>query len=347
MTTIHDVARNAGVSAASVSRYLAGSRVLASDAISLAIDELGYSPNLSARSLRSGRHKSIGLVIPDVMNPFFAALVKGIEQETRGAAYQVLLGNSDEDPGQEETVVEMLLQRVDGMIVIPIAVGSSVADALSAASVPVLLVDRQFPNRQDFDSVLVDNESGARQAIDHLARLGHQRIACISGPLGSTPGRGRYDGFIAGLHSLELEVDDHLVVFSDFSERGGYDAMRQLWKNPHRPTAVFAANNLMMQGALTALNDLDVTIPDDISIIGFDDLSYAPLLNPPPTVIEHPEVEQGAAAARVLLRRLSGELTTQPQNITLPVHIVERRSTAPPHSANVTNIEPTIIGVQQ
>jgi LacI family transcriptional regulator len=335
MTNIQEVARAAGVSTATVSRFLSGQPVRSGEAIQRAVQTLGYSPSVVARSLKSGRHGSIGVIVPDITNPFFSALVKGINQEARAAGYQVILGNSDEDAPQEEALLAALTPRTDGIIIAPLVEGDLSLVGLEESLTPVVLVDRDITFATRFDRVLVDNLSGARQAVEHLAALGHRAIAHIGGPLGSTPGRARHEGFVASMEEMGLPVRQDLIRTSDFREEGGRESMIHLWNQPNRPTAVFVANNLMTIGALNALHDLGVRVPDDISIVGFDDLALAGLLNPPLTVIRRPDIEQGAASARLLLARLeqdldSAESLARSHRITLPVQLVVRGSTAAP-----------------
>jgi len=328
MANIQEVAHAAGVSTASVSRFLGGATVRSGAAIARAIDELDYVPSVAARSLRSGRHGSIAVIVPDIANPFISALVKGIEQETRVAGYQVLLGNSDEDSRQENALLGALSQRTDGIIMAPLVEEGRSVLGLSRIDVPVVLVDRDVHSRNNLDRVLVDNLSGARQAVEHLISLGHRRIAFISGPLQSTPGRARYEGFVSTMAMHGFPADKSLMRISDFRESGGYQSMTEIWSMKLRPTAVFIANNLMTIGALRALNDLRVSVPNEISVVGFDDLSFASLLNPPLTVIRRPEVEQGSKAAQLLLARISGSVADESQSVTLPVELVVRGSTA-------------------
>lgn len=330
MATIQDVATAAGVSTASVSRYLAGQTVRSAVDIARAVDELGYQPNVSARNLRTGRHAAVGVIVPDVTNPFFAALIKGVEQEARTAGLQILLGNSDEDLAQENALIAELSQRTDGIIIAPLVEDGRSAEDVARLRLPVVFVDRESRERRDVDRVMVDNLEGTRLAVAHLAALGHERIAFIGGPLTSTPGRERHAGFCASMAAHRLPVDDSLVVIADFRETGGHDAMCGLWRRTTRPTAVFIANNLMTIGALRALDELNARVPDDISVIGFDDLSFASLLRPPLTVVRRPEVEQGASAARLLLERIGAEPGAPAVTLTLPVELVVRGSTAGP-----------------
>jgi LacI family transcriptional regulator len=331
VANINDVARRAGVSPATVSRYLRGQRVRSEDAIRAAIKECDYWPTAAARSLRSGVHYAIAVVVPDITNPFFAALVKGIESVFQAGPYSVLLANTDESSELEDTLLADLVRRVDGVILAPATEQDETPLLVREAGLPVVFVDRELKGAS-FDSILVDNVDGARQAARHLLDLGHRRIAMISGPLNTTPGRGRYEGFVAELADHGIELDDQYCKVADFREKGGYDAMLHLLALTERPTAVFAANNVMTMGALRALHSMRVQVPGEMSIVGFDDLDLATILRPPLTIIDRPMVQQGVLAARLLLTRLIDHSTEEPQRVVLPVRLVERGSTAPPRA---------------
>ncbi len=345
MANIQQVARLAGVSTATVSRFFAGQTVRSHEAIARAVSLLGYSPSLVARSLKSGRHHAIGVIVPDITNPFFASLVKGIESEARGSGFELILGNSDEDASIEASLVAAISQRVDGLIIAPVVEDDAAVAAFIAAGTPAVLVDREIVSgttdaggrnahaRRNVDCVLVDNAAGAALAVEHLSSLGHTAIAVISGPLDSTPGRARHAGFLDEMARLGLPMSDDLVRVSDFREAGGYTAMAELVDLPERPTAVFVANNLMAIGALRLLNDRQIPVPGSVSVVGFDDLSFAPLLNPPLTVIRRLDVLQGATAARLLLRRLLAKPGEDivPERLSLPVELVIRGSTSRPN----------------
>jgi LacI family transcriptional regulator len=329
MANIQDVADAAGVSTASVSRFLAGQKVRTADAIRAAIEALNYTPSATARSLKTGRHNAIGVVVPDITNPFFSMLVRGIEDQARANGFDVILANSDESPTQEEALVQALMKRVDGLIIAPIIEEDQSILALSKTSVPVVLVDRSV-TRTNYDSVLVDNIGGVTMAVDHLVALGHTKIAFISGPLNSTPGRDRHTGYVIATTAHNLDHRGEFVIEGSFREESGDTAMHQLWKLEMRPTAVIVANNLMTIGALKALRALQVEVPAEVSIIGFDDLHFAELLQPPLTVIARGDNDQGSRAAALLFDRIQGTRTRSGQVTTLPVELIVRSSTAPP-----------------
>lgn len=331
MPNIGDVARRAGVSTATVSRFLRGDPVRSANAIRTAIEELGYWPSPAARSLKSGVNYAIGVVVPDITNPFFAAVVKGIEGVSRQAPYNIFLCDTDESTIQEGRVLADLVRRVDGIILAPATEQDQTPLQLRDAGVPMVFLDREVTPPGRFDSVLVDNAGGARQAAEHLLSLGHEHIGLISGPLNTTPGRGRHEGFLATLASHGVELPADAIQIGDFREPSGYQATLRLLTLEPPPTAIFTANNLMTVGALKALHDMRVAVPDQVSLIGFDDLDLGPILHPPLTVIDRPMVEQGALAMRLLLNRLSGDQADEgSRSVTLETRLLVRASCAPP-----------------
>lgn len=330
--TINDVAIRAGVSTATVSRYMAGEKIRAEAAVRRAVEELGYRPAIAARSLRSGIHYVVAMVVPDITNPYFASVVKGVESVFRSTPYNIFVCNSDESPETEEQVLLEAMNRVDGIILAPTTEQDVTPLQLLERGLPLVFIDRELSGG-DLDSVLVDNVGGARTATRHLIDLGHTDIAIISGPLNTTPGRGRYDGYLMELCRAGIEAPEAYRRVANFRESSGYEAMEQLLKLEQPPTAVFCANNLMTMGALKALQANHVAIGDEMSIIGFDDLDMASLLNPPLTVIDRPAVEQGAIAARLLLKSFANneaDVPSERQRIVLPTQLIERESCRAP-----------------
>ncbi len=330
MATIYDVARLAGVSTATISRYLKGERVRAEHAVADAIEELRFRPSPAARSLKLGTTHSIGVVVPDIANPFFAAVVKGAESIARSRGYSVFLFNTEESAEREEEVLAALADRVDGIILAPATEPADVSPVLRRAKPPVVFLDRELAKTDAFDSVLVDNADGARQAARHLFELGHERIGLISGPLDTTPGLGRHEGFLDELTRVGVEPSPDLIQIGDFRREGGYQCALRLLALKKPPTAIFAANNLMSIGALRALHAMSIRVPDEISFVGFDDLDLGEILDPPLTVIDRPMEEQGALAMRLLLTRIDAPNGAPPQRIVLETRLLIRSSTAPP-----------------
>lgn len=330
MPTIDDVARSAGVSRATVSRYLNGRRVRSRSSIESAIAEIGFSLNQTARSLKSGSTRSIGVVVPDITNPFFAQAVRGIEESTRDDAYNIFLCNTDESAARQDEVLDNLVGRVDAIILAPATESATVPPALTLMGVPVVLLDREFGDHSLFDSVLVDNEGGAGAAARYLAQLGHRRIGLISGPLTATPGRTRHEGFVDGLASEGITLPTEFVAAGDFRELSGYIAAKSFVGLPDPPTAIFAANNLMAIGALKALRESKLRVPNDISFISFDELDLGELLEPRLTTVTRPTIEQGALAATLLAERLRGEAPESPRRCVLETRLSVRDSCSPP-----------------
>ncbi len=334
MVTIGDVAKQARVSTTTVSRHLAGQRVREAAAVQASIEALNFRANEMARSLKSGVTRTIGLVVPDVSNPFFAAVTKGVESVSRQLELNVFLSNTDENVERERAVLHGLIGRVDGVILAPAREESDNTAELRRARVPIVLLDRRLTDGDDLDCVLVDSTGGASQAARHLLSLGHHRIGLISGPLDTTPGRERYEGFTAALRAAGGDIDPALVQMGDFKTESGYQAALRLLGLPVAPTAIFSANNLMSIGALRALHDMGVRIPDELSLIGFDDLELAELLSPPLTVISRPAVEQGVLAMRLLRNRIEAKRSGRAQHIVLDTRLTVRGSCRQLHGSS-------------
>lgn len=329
MAKIHDVAERAGVSPATVSRYLSGRTVRSADAIAEAVSALEYSPSAIARSLKSGVTRNIGVVVPDITNPFFASAVKGIERASRDQAYNIFLANSDESAERQSQILTTLVGLVDALILTPAIESAAVPEALARHEVPVVLLDREWGEDHGFDSVVVDNFGGASQVVRHLAQFGHQRVATIAGPLDSTPGRLRYEGFSAAAKSAGLDTDDRLIQQGDFREISGYLGLKTLMGLERPPTAVFVANNLMAIGALRACKEAGLRLPQDLSFVSFDDLDLNDLLAPAITTVSRPTTEQGELAMSLLTERLNGGAPSPGRRCVLETRLSVRDSTGP------------------
>ncbi len=330
--TITDVAQRVGVSVATVSRYLSGFNVRQRDEIENAIHELNYRPSAAARNLKSGRTATVAIVVPDISNPFFAAIASGAEAAA-GPDYMVLLVNSGAVREREEKILGQLFGRVDGVILSPLQEDNEGPSFFSKYGLPIVFVDRITADADKFDSVLVDNVKGARLATEHLIALGHEKIAIITGPLHTTPGRLRAEGYTSTLKREKIALQKRYLIESDFTREGGYASMVKLLEDPIPPTAVITGNNLMSIGALEALKEKQIRIPEDISIIGFDDLEFPTLIEPGLTAIFRPWHEQGAEAMRALLARIAAQAAhteLSPQHHMVDVHLIERGSCAPP-----------------
>ena len=306
--TIKEVALRAGVSIATVSRAFANPEAVREQLrtrVYEAARALRYQPSRVARSLRAGTSQTIGVVIPDLQNPFFTAVVRGVEGVLQAAGFSLLLGNSDENPGREEELLTTLrAEGVAGIIFVPLNPKKSTYQQILDPRMPLVAVDR-LPHQLKVDLVTVANAAGARMAVAHLIERGHRRIALLGGPSRHSTAVERERGYVAALRGASVAIRPDLIYRGDFREGGGYDGMRALLAVPHPPTAVFAANNLMTMGALRALHEKGRQIPGDMALVGFDDIPWATSLNPPLTTVAQPEAEIGRTAAELLLARIN------------------------------------------
>jgi DNA-binding LacI/PurR family transcriptional regulator len=328
--TSHDVAKKAGVSIATVSRVLNDSPLVTESArrqVLRAVQELNYQPNRTAQRLRAGRSRVIGLIISDIQNPFFTSVVRGIEDLAYQHGYSLVLCNSDEDVQKEQLYIEILSsERVAGVIILP--TGIDCCAPLFNLRMPVVMMDRVVAGF-DTDTVVVENVSGAFAATQHLVELGHKRIGLVGAPSGISVGSERQQGYARALAAHGIATGETLIRIGNFKETGGYQAARELLDLNPRPTALFVANNLMTLGALVAIRERGLRIPEDISIIGFDDMPWANLLQPPLTAIAQPTYELGQRAAQLLLARLQ-DRTKPLVHECLETRLVVRGSTSVP-----------------
>jgi DNA-binding LacI/PurR family transcriptional regulator len=334
--TINEVAARARVSTATVSRVVAGTGRV-SDALReqvlRAARQLDYRPNRVARNLRVRATRTVGVVIPDIVNPFFTGMVRGIEDALQAADYTLLLGNSDGRSERERLYLDTLrAEGVAGILFVPSSDQPDAYVSLVRAGVPLVAIDRS-PAGLEVDLVTVTNEEGAHAGVAHLCGHGWKRIGIVTGPSHLNVARERERGYERALREAGMPVDPDLVRRADFKEQGGYDAMRSLLSLPDRPTAVFVANNLMAMGALHAIGDAGLAIPRDIGIVCFDDVPWGAWLLPPLTAVAQPAFELGATAARMLLNRLR-EADSPVRKVVLPTRLVVRAScgTGPAHA---------------
>jgi LacI family transcriptional regulator len=310
--TLKDVAARAGVHPATASRALSPetSLLVSEDTarrVRDAAKALGYRPNPLARSLRTRRSHTIGVLIPDLNNPLFPPIVRGLEDRLAKAGYVALLGNTDSDEKRERIVFEQMRARhVDGFVLATTHLRSSLLAEAARADLALVLMNRMAED-QDFSSVSVDNESGIRMAVSHLAALGHRRIAHIAGPQDLSTGLNRYRGFITAMAASGLPVDPELVVFATaFSVEEGLRCCRELLAAPGRCTAVAAGNDMLAVGSYAALDEAGLSCPEDMSVVGFNDMPFIDRLRPPMTTIRFPHYQVGTEAAHLLLERITG-----------------------------------------
>ncbi|WP_433204778.1 LacI family DNA-binding transcriptional regulator [Dactylosporangium sp. CS-047395] len=306
--TIYEVAAKAGVSPATVSRVLNGARVSAESErlVRAAATELDFTPNRTARRLRGQRSAVIGLIIPDIENPFFTALARGVENRARAAGYSVVLCNTDEDPEREATYIDIALaEHMAGVILAPADDASDVS-RLVASRRPVVAVDRSLA-RADVDAVTVDNRAGGRSAAESLFAAGFTRVACITGPSSVETAQLRMAGWrqAAARHAGPAYLEE-LLRYADYRVDGGRQAMAELLALPEPPDAAVVANNLMAAGALDALHDAGLA-PPGFGLAVFGDLPFASFGRRGIRVVDVPARELGEAAATLLLERIGGD----------------------------------------
>ncbi len=308
--TIRDVARRAGVGVATVSRVLNGTGYVKAETrerVLAAAAELGYVPSQLARGLVRRLSGTVGLVVPDITNPFFPLITRGVEDAASEAEYTVFLCNSDNDPALEANDVQKLRERrVDGVIFVGTTERRELVDRLLADGIPVVVMDRQL-DHTEVDTVLVDNLAGARAACRHLIELGHRRIAHAAGHQSTRTGQDRCQGYRVALEEAGLAYDPACVVWGDFTYESGYRAGQVLLGRSPRPTAVFAGNDLIALGVIRAAEEAGLAVPDDLSVVGFDDIQMAALVRPGLTTVRQPAREMGRMAMVMLLERIRGE----------------------------------------
>lgn len=308
MSTIKDVAKHAQVSVTTVSHVVNGTRFVsdaARERVQRAVTELRFVPSALARGLKSNRTHTIGMMIPNNSNPYFAEIIRGIEDTCFAAGFNVILCNSDDAPLKQSTYVRLLSEKqVDGLIVVSSGADDELIETLRAAPMPQVIVDREIDDLPA-DLVEVNHESGAALATHHLLALGHRRIACIAGPQALPPARQRVAGYHRALVEAGMKVDDRLLRRVDFTSEGGHAAMTSLLAMRQRPSAVFASNDLMAIGAICAAASAGLRIPQDLSVVGFDDIALAAYSNPPLTTIVQPKHQTGELAARLLMSRIA------------------------------------------
>ncbi|NLG95826.1 MAG: LacI family transcriptional regulator [Chloroflexi bacterium] len=337
MVTIKDVAQAAQVSISTVSHVINGTRYV-SDELRLrvldAMETLGYRPNVLARSLRRGSTATIGLILPDNANMFFAEIAREIEDLGFQNGYNVILCNSNDNPIKELNYTNTLLQKqVDGMLFISTGGSGEAVQRILAEGVPVVIVDRELDGVET-DCILLDNFQGGYLAGQYLIGLGHRKFGCISGPSELTPSHLRVQGFLQAIQDAGLSFDENDMVSGDFHYESGERSMDQLLsRGDRRFTAVFVLNDMMAIGALRSAINHGLRVPQDLSIIGFDGIALTQAVSPALTSIAQPIQQIAACSIDLLLKQIrakeKGEQPTNRERMILSPHILEGESCAP------------------
>ena len=330
--TMRQIAERADVSIGTVSHVVndtAKVREKLRQRVLDAIRSLGYQPSQLARGLRRNQTNIVVMIMPDITNPFFPAVVRGVEDVAYKHSLRLVLCNTDNDPAKETSYLnELRSYRPAGWLVIPAADSEMTAQLRSAAAsgTPVVCIDRQPPGWKG-DVVLVANEAGSHSATQHLLRMGHRQLAVITGPLHLTNAVERLKGFKRALAEAKVPIEPEYIQEAQFNRQSGYQAATRLLRMLPRPTAIFACNDLMAMGVLHAARELGLHCPEDVSIVGFDDLDFAEFTAPALTSVHQPGYQLGTTAARLLLDRIDGSQAPA-QKITLPSELKIRHSVA-------------------
>ncbi len=328
MVTIRDVARAARVSVATVSRVQNNSSLVTEPTrrrVRRVAVQLGYSPHAAARSLSTRHTSSIGVLLPDLYGEFYAELIRGIDQTAQRQGYHLLIASSHNDKATIEAALQAMRGRVDGLIVMSPAPGAHVPVRDLPQRFPVVLLNCNASGKT-FDSIVLANREGARQMVQHLIALGHRRIAMILGPLHNFDASERWRGYHAALRAARLRGSRRWEVRGDFTQGSGFDACRRLLKAKPRPTAIFAANDAMAIGALSALAEAGVRVPEEVAVAGFDDIPMARYMHPPLSTVRVDISALGERATRRLLDAVGNGRTHHNRRETLPVTLVIRES---------------------
>ncbi len=330
---IKTVAEKAGVSTATVSRVIReypGVREKTRKKVLKVIKELNYEINAIARSLRQKKTNTIGVIIGNVLSQFYSIIAKSVEDIANKFGYNVILCNGDDNPEKELKYLKVLKSnRVDGIILTPTGKNAKYINWLIESGTKVVLLDRLI-NGVDCDSVLVDNENGAFNAVKHLINQGYRRIAIINGYIDRTTGRGRLNGYLRALKEAGIPKDDSLIKIGNFKKRSGINLARELLESSNRPEAIFISNLDMTLGALITIKEIGTKIPDDIGIVGFDDPEWALILDPPITTVSQPVYSLGSTAAEMLIGKIENKETridNKPLIMTLSTNLIIRNST--------------------
>lgn len=330
MATMKQVAEKAGVSTSTVSHVINNTRAVSEDVrkrVLAVIQETRYVPSAVARSLKNDKTNSIGMMIPNNSNPYFAELIQGIEDASFKLGYNIILCNAYDDAKKQAAYLRVLMEkRIDGLILVDSGGGDDLAEILCAMPMPKVIVDREVSG-VDGDFIEADHERGGYLATRYLIELGHKQIACVTGPMHLVPSRDRVAGYRRALQEAALAFRSEFLIHSDFTSEGGFNAFQHLLQLPQRPSAIFAGNDLMAFGGMCAANEAGVRVPEDLSVIGYDDIALASYSTPRLTTMAQPKYEMGETIARVLVERIRGGHQPFRREMFTPV-LVERQSTA-------------------
>jgi len=332
MITLTDIAEKAGVAVSTVSRVLNNKaqkyRISKAtrDLVLQAAKELNYHPNELARGLRLNKTHTIGLMVPDISNPFFAYITHVIQTQASQYGYSLIVCSTNENINTEVEQIELLRRKgIDGYIIMPIGTKYEHIEELLNLNKPVVLIDRCI-DELNTNSVSVDNYTGAYNAVEHLINKGHTRIAIIQGLPNTSTNTARVNGYKDALTKNGITVNPNYIVGNDFRKENGYIETKLLINLESRPTAIFSTSDLITLGALEAISEENLSIPDDISVVAFDDVDFAPFLFAPLTAVRQPRELMGEVAVKILIENISTRTNPQKKSIVLKPELIVRKS---------------------
>lgn len=331
-TTIYDVAKKAGVSIATVSRVLNNSSAVSErtrQQVKKAIEDLNYTPNVIASALTKKSTLTLGLLIPDISNPFFSELSRGVEDASNDFGFNTVMCNTDYSSEKEATYISLLRQKsVDGFIISTAHYNDQNVISLLKENVPLVLLGRDIEDSEGYpvDVVGSDNVKGGYIATKHLIELGHEKIACLLGPRQIKVNLEREFGYIKAMEEAKLKVYHEIVGYGDFKLEFGYKKTLKILKGHIKPTAFFAANDLTALGVIRALKTLDISVPKNVSVVGYDNTILAEMTDPPLTTVNQQMRKMGYLATELLIKKIKGERTVD-ERVVLDIDLVVRKST--------------------
>jgi LacI family transcriptional regulator len=333
--TLNDIAKKAGISISTVSRVLNkhSSKYRISREterrVQTAARELNYRPNQLARGLRLRKTHTVGLMVPDISNPFFAYIIRSIQGKAHDAGYSLVVCDTNEDLDLEVEHTKLLYSKgVDGLIVMPVGRDYHHLEEVIKNGVPLVVMDRVFDDLKA-DSVFVDNHRGALEAVDYLTKNGHTRIGIIQGLPGTFTATNRLRGYKEALERSGIEIDERLIVGRDFRSDNGYTETKLLLRIEKPPTALFTTSDLITLGALRAIDEERLSIPEDISVVGFDDIEGVQYFQCPITTVAQPREAMGDIAVKLLLDQIKSSRRNEPRKIVLQPRLIIRESVQP------------------
>jgi len=330
--TLKQISDDLGFSMSTISRVLNGKASkyrISKKTETIILDaarEINFTPNQLARGLRLQKTQTIGLVIPDISNPFFSSIARSVEIEARKKDYSIVLCDSQDNTFIEKDSINVLMSRkVDGFVICPIGEGSKHIAQVIENNIPLVIIDRQLPGL-NCSSVITDNYNGALEAVDFLIELGHKKIACIQGLINSTVNKDRVKGYKDALKKHNIRFDSSSLLGDSFGKQNGYLGAKLLLSKASKPTAIFCLSNLIAMGAMEAIMQEGLQIPEDISLLSFDDHPYSEFLSPPMTTIAQQNTNMGKIAVKILFDQINSSEPVKPLEVKLPTKLIIRRS---------------------